>query len=251
MKPILVTLIFDALIIFLLLVLILRKQILVRTGYLVLFFGVYFMDNLAITLTNHYPALQIIPNRIWEGFLLYGWSGKLYSVVLAIGLFFLVQPWLTKDDLGIRLKQNQGSLLPAALVVLALAAWSLRVGLNSPKGEFDVGLLIFMAIMPGINEELIYRGYLLGILNRLMPLKINLLGAPVGWGFILTSVLFGLLHGVWFDNSLTLQLDGIALANATFSGCVFAWLRERTGSLLFPIAAHGIEDVLFFLPRMM
>lgn len=251
MKPILVTLIFNASIIFLLLVLILRRRILAKPGFLALFFGIYFMDNLAITLTNHYPALLIIPNRIWEGFLLYGWSGKLYSVVLAIGLLFLVKPWLTLEDLGITLKQKEGSLLPSALIVLALAAWSLRVGVNSPKGEFDLGLLIFMAIMPGLNEELIYRGYLLGILNILKPPKFNLLGAPVGWGFILTSVLFGLLHGVWFDENLTLQLDAIAITNATFSGLVFAWLRERTGSLLIPIAAHGIEDVLFFLPRMM
>jgi membrane protease YdiL (CAAX protease family) len=43
----------------------------------------------------------------------------------------------------------------------------------------------------------------------------------------------------------------VALENATFSGLVFAWLRERTGSLLMPILAHGAEDVFFFAPRMM
>lgn len=29
------------------------------------------------------------------------------------------------------------------------------------------------------------------------------------------------------------------------------WLRERTGSLLMPILAHGAEDVFFFAPRML
>jgi len=108
-----------------------------------------------------------------------------------------------------------------------------------------------MAVMPGLNEELIYRGYLLAILNKLMPPKFMLFAAPVGWGVIVTSVLFGLLHGVWLDSSLDIHLDVIALLNTPVSGFVFAWLRERTGSLLIPIVAHGLEDVLFFLPRMM
>jgi membrane protease YdiL (CAAX protease family) len=42
----------------------------------------------------------------------------------------------------------------------------------------------------------------------------------------------------------------IALRNSTISGAAFAWLKARTGSLLAPVAAHGVEDFLFFLPRM-
>jgi membrane protease YdiL (CAAX protease family) len=218
---------------------------------LALFFGVYFLDNLSITLTNHLPALQLVPNRVWEGFLVYGWSGKLYSILLAIALLFLLRPGLTREEVGLTLRQNEGFILPASLVVLALAAWVLIVGLCSPKGRLDVRFLIYLAVMPGLNEELIYRGYLLAIMNRLLSPKFKLFAAPVGWGAILTSVLFGLLHGVWLDNSLDVELDMIALRNSTVSGLVFAWLRERTGNLLMPIVAHGLEDVLFFLPRML
>jgi membrane protease YdiL (CAAX protease family) len=105
--------------------------------------------------------------------------------------------------------------------------------------------------MPGLNEELTYRGYLLGILNSIMPRRVNLFAAPLGWGVIVTSLLFGLLHGLWMDGSFAIHVDVIALCNTTISGFIFAWLRERTGSLVMPILAHGLEDVLFFLPRMM
>jgi membrane protease YdiL (CAAX protease family) len=53
------------------------------------------------------------------------------------------------------------------------------------------------------------------------------------------------------DSSLAIHHDVIALRNSTVSGLVFAWQREQTGSLLVPIVAHGLEDVLFFLPRKM
>jgi hypothetical protein len=215
------------------------------------FFGVYFLDNLTITLTNHFPALQFVPNQVWEGFLVCGWNGKLYSILLAIALLFLVRTQLTKVQIGITLRQNEGYFQPTTLVVLALAAWALIVGLNSPKGQLDIRVLIYLGVMPGLNEELIYRGFLLAILNKLMPPKFTLFTAPLGWGVIVTSVLFGLLHGVWLDSSLAIHLDVIALQNSTVSGFVFAWLRERTGSLLIPIIAHGLEDVLCFLPRMM
>jgi len=139
MRPVLFSLFFDALLILLFLVLIQRRQTFAKPALLALFFGVYFLDNLAITLTNHFPCLQIVPNHIWGGFLLYGWSGKLYSFLLAVGLLFLVRPRVTKEDVGITLRQNEGFLLTTFLVVLALAAWALIVGLNSPKGQPDSG----------------------------------------------------------------------------------------------------------------
>jgi membrane protease YdiL (CAAX protease family) len=125
------------------------------------------------------------------------------------------------------------------------------VGFTSPKGSFDPETLVYLAVMPTLNEELVYRGYLLGILNRLMPKRINVLGAAIGWGAFITAALFSLLHGFWFDNSLSAHFDIIALRNSFISGLIFAWLKERGNSLLMPVIAHGAEDLLFFLPRML
>lgn len=124
------------------------------------------------------------------------------------------------------------------------------MGASSPKGKFDFQTLTYLAIIPGLNEELGYRGILLAILDKIFPGNLKLVGVPIWWGIIVTSLLFGLIHGFWVDHNLVVHIEVIALRNATVSGFVFAWLRIRTGSLAMPVLAHGLEDLLFFLPRM-
>jgi membrane protease YdiL (CAAX protease family) len=240
-----------ALIVFLGMLLVRGRRLFLQPRLLVLFFTMYFADNLLIVLSNHFPDLQLISNQVWEGFLTCSWSGKLYSILFTLALLYTARKLLSADELGLTLHQKAGSLLPASLVTLALAGWAAWIGLRSPKGEFDGGVLAYLALMPGLNEELVYRGGLLGILNRLMPARMDLLGAWLGWGAVFTSFLFSLLHGFWLDSRLALHIDAIALCNSFFTGFAFAWLRERTSSLLMPMLAHGLVDFLFFLPRML
>lgn len=239
-----------ALIVFSLLILIQQKSLFVRRSYLALFLAVFFIDNLMILVTNRFSSLQIIPNTIWEGFLICSWSGKLYSIVCMIVLLFLTRKMLGKQDVGLTFHQNPGSVLPACTAILILSAWALLVGISSPKGVLDIQTLIYLAIMPGLNEELVYRGILFAILMKILTGNSTRSISSVRWSAILTSLLFGLLHGFWFDDHLTVHIEAIAFRNAAFSGLVFAWLRTRTGSLVLPVAAHGMEDFLFFLPRM-
>ncbi len=226
------------------------RRIIRFKAYIALFFIIYFADNLLIIIANQNRSLQLIPNQIWEGFLVCIWSGKLYSIIFVLAVLYIFRRRLAWEEVGLSLRQESGSLLPAAVVILGVAGWSALVGLASPKGHFDPGVLAYLAIMPGLNEELVYRGGLLAILNTIMPKKINALGARIGWGVVVTSLLFSLLHGFWFDDHLSLHLDMIALRNSLISGFIFAWLKERTHSLVMPVIAHGVEDFLFFLPRM-
>ena len=226
------------------------KRIVCYKGLLGIFFLVYFGDNVLIVVTNRFSNLQVIPNHVWEGFLVCSWSGKLYSILFTLGLFAFFRKRLSRNDIGLTMRQRSGSVLPAVIVVLALAGWALMIGMRSPKGKADLETLIYLAIMPGLNEELVYRGILLGILDKILPTRFRLLAAPFGWGAIITSLLFGLLHSFWFDGQLALHFELIAFENSTISGLIFAWLRARTGSLVMPILAHGAEDFLFFLPRM-
>jgi hypothetical protein len=251
MAETLLTIICIALIVFFLLIAIQRKSTFTHPTLIALFFAVFFIDNLLIVLTNHFSSLQIIPNTVWEGFLICGWSGKLYSIVCMVILLYLTRKVLSKDDVGLTHRQKPRSFLPACIVILLLAAWAFLVGVNSPKGKFDVPTLAYLAIMPSLNEELVYRGILLAIIIKIFPANLKLFGAPFGWGIVVISLLFGLLHGFWLDDNLGVHIEGIAFRNAAISGLIFAWLRVATGSLAMPMIAHGLEDFLFFLPRMM
>ncbi len=236
---------------FLLIILTSRRGFFQSPGRLVLFSAVYLVDNLAIALTNHFSRLQILPNHVWGGFLLWGWSGKLYSIALVLTLVCASHGLLTRRDAGLTLRQCAGSMAPS-LVLLILIAGAMSIwGAMFPKGEFDGDLLFYLAILPGLNEELVYRGALPACLEGLFGKSRGVPALLLGWSTIIPTLVFALLHGLWFDNQFGFRVDLILIRNALISGLLFAWLRKRTGSLLMPILAHGAWDFFFFLPRML
>jgi hypothetical protein len=120
-----------------------------------LLLGVYLADSLLLDLTNRYEQLRLIPTRVWDGFLVCNWSGKLYSILLVLALVMAVRGPLPHDALGLTRRQRPGGPLPSLLVLAALAAWATAVGLSSPKGPWDPVTLAYLAVMPGLNEELV------------------------------------------------------------------------------------------------
>ncbi len=227
-----------------------RRNLFQAPGQLILFFAVYLADNLAITFTNHFPQLQILQNQVWGGFLLWGWSGKLYSIVLVLILVSLSHRLVTRRDAGLTLRQCPGSIAPSLVLLFIIAAVMSVWGGMFPKGGFDPGLLLYLAILPGLNEELVYRGVLPACLEGRFRKPWGVVSAQFGWGSLLPTLLFALLHGLWFDGAFVLHIDFILIRNALISGLLFAWLRERTGSLIMPILAHGTWNFFFFLLRM-
>jgi membrane protease YdiL (CAAX protease family) len=174
----------------------------------------------------------------------------MYSIFIMLLLLHLFRPVFTDCEVGLSLQQSKGSLLPSAIIILMIAFWSSFVGSKSPPGAFDPPTLIYLAVMPGLNEELVYRGILPVCLGRLFPMGWNVASARIGWTIVIPTVMFGLLHGLWLDEHFKLHLEVIWIRNALLSGFIFAWLKERTGSLIMPTIAHGTWDFFLFLPRM-
>ena len=132
-----------------------------------------------------------------------------------------------------------------------IAVWSSFLSSRSPKGDLDPLVLVYLAVMPGLNEELVYRGVLPACLDRIFPQGWALASARMGWGVMVTTLLFGLLHGLWLDEHFVLHANLVWIRNAFISGFIFAWLRGRTGSLVMPVIAHGAWDFFLFLFRML
>lgn len=218
---------------------------------LLLFFVIGFVDNLLNTITIAYPETQLIKSNDWNNDLYCNWSPKIYSIFFALLLLIPLKRIITPDEIGLKLKQNKNSIRFSLIVIVCVFLTSLIPGLLGNKGVFDAKTLLYLAIMPGLNEELIYRGFLLGFLNKLFDKRFRFLGTNFGWGVILTTIVFGLLHGfhltenyqIQFDNAPNIILTGIY-------GFIFALMRERSGSLVFPIIAHSTIDFFHFLFRM-
>ena len=251
MEAALLTLFLIGFITFLILLIVGGGKIIRTYRFVVIFFLFYFVDNLVIALANHFPSLQFMPNHIWNGFLVCGWSGKIYSILITLILLYVFRPILSHNEVGITFQQENGSIIPATGIVVIIVLWSYFVGARFPEGGLSIATLIYLAILPGMNEELVYRGVLPACLERLFPKNWILASAKVGWGTVITTVLFGLLHGVWLDDHFEFHFEVFWIRNALVSGFTFAWLRERTDSLIMPMIAHGAWDFFLFLPRMM
>jgi membrane protease YdiL (CAAX protease family) len=168
------------------------------------------------------------------------WAAALF---LYVPLFLLSRTGTKPEEWGITLRRPFLSISVFLLVSLlclpgfVLLYWLYRhVWLHVP---FRVGLptdwlllLVYHLLCVALPEEVFYRGYMQSRLNGAFPRRINLLSAPLGFGWLYTSVLFALGHYV-----ISLRPEALA----TFlPGLLFGWLRERTGSVVASTAFHAL-----------
>ncbi|HET6147780.1 MAG TPA: type II CAAX endopeptidase family protein [Polyangia bacterium] len=95
-------------------------------------------------------------------------------------------------------------------------------------------------IVVAIPEELFFRGYLMQRLDQRWPPTRRLLGASIGPGLLVSSVLFAIGHVLVVPNPQRLAV--------VFPALVFGWMRARTGSImpgaLFHALCNLFADVL-------
>jgi len=99
-------------------------------------------------------------------------------------------------------------------------------------GEFCLVQLVVVAL----PEELFFRGFLLGLLERRFPPRRRILGGGVGLALVLSAAAFAIIH---------LPKDGDPRALATFfPGLLFGWMRSATGSILGSTITHAGSNIL-------
>jgi ABC-2 type transport system permease protein/sodium transport system permease protein len=87
-------------------------------------------------------------------------------------------------------------------------------------------ILVTMAIVPAVFEELCFRGFLFSALRR------RISGT---WTVVASAALFGFFHEVFIPGKLV---------STTALGLVLGWARLRTGSILPGILLHAMNNGL-------
>ncbi len=98
-------------------------------------------------------------------------------------------------------------------------------------GEWALDNLLVVAL----PEEFFYRGYIQSRLRDAWPKGRVFLGARLGPAFWLTALLFGVGHLAIFE---TWRLAVI------FPALLFAWMRERTGTIIGATLFHASANLL-------
>lgn len=176
----------------------------------------------------------------------------LYLIALALAGWLLPPPWIPWGAAAAAF-----AVLLTAQPFIALGVLSsAEIGLNAPRAGSTrvvlvaIGLALLLnvvvmlvrgaapvrlgaataaAVLVGaVLEEMVFRGVLLALLDRALPQRWRIGGAYIGWGGLALTASFVALHGL---------RPGTLLAVVP-AALLYLWLRERTGSLLAPIAAH-------------
>jgi uncharacterized protein len=169
----------------------------------------------------------------------WNWTGKFLS--LALSAIVVVALKLAPDAVGLTLKQR--SMKVGLIGLVFFIVWGVSLGLLFKPGVPDAETLLFQATMPGIAEELVYRGIapaiLLGLLRQERPPD----GIP--WAVIAaTSIVFGVWHGLEYSGG-SFGFNAMSALFPFVGSIPGGWLRYKTGSLVFPVLAHSVANVAF------
>ena len=135
-------------------------------------------------------------------------------------------------------------LLFTALVLPAFLSgwWTLfhyGLGVNfSPRFPENLFPLVLWQVLGiALPEEVFFRGFLQDRLNKLGGRNWKAPGAIIGPGLLATAVIFMLAHYLAEPRLIRLLVF--------FPGLLFGYLRERSGSVAAPIAAHALANLSF------
>ena len=177
----------------------------------------------------------------------FNWGGKIAGVVASLVMLVVaVKAGGAKlADAGLTLKQREGSLVPAIIATGAMVALMVVLQLFANDGAKDSAeALAFQATLPGLDEELFFRGLLLFlVMAAVVPLRRKPDPARFGWAAILVTLLFTVGHS-FFVSEGAVSFDPVIFAYVAILGGLLMYIRVRTGSILIPIIAHNLTNVV-------
>lgn len=186
--------------------------------------------------------------------LYWNWIGKFQEFLWPLVAVFVFK-LMSAKDVGYSSFGNRSSWLLSILLGLGigLACFGLQIGIDifiyhgkshaiSPP---LLETLLFQATMPGLAEEPVFRGIYLALFNRYFDRPWKLFGARIGWGVILTTLLFAAVHILSVSiRTETISWNPLWIFPNIFIAFIFGWLREKTGSVWPCVFVHNLTNVM-------
>jgi uncharacterized protein len=234
-----------------------------RISALIAVLGVYYGIQILTVVLAIYTHLELAgltdDVRLWVQPI----DHHLWQLVLALVLIALLSRgrWA---EWGLTLRNRRASLhglrhgfFPVLLISLMVGEFLFPIitgrepAVAYPLRALDfLGILIFMALVSGLSEEILFRGLMQTWLANFWTGSIHLAGIRVSTAGLLMAIVFALVH-------ITFRLDPLRIAHfyapqialAFVLGVYYAVMYDRTGSLLAPIVAHNAVNGGIFLSR--
>lgn len=206
--------------------------------HIVLFVVYYTVYKCLLFLPILIPELKFIKST-WN------WSGKTYAIIGSLIIYSI----FSKEFINyhyITFKQNRNSLQAKFKVIIILFIFTLILTLFSFGQSLEkFEYLLFQFTLPGMDEEIAYRGIMLGLLSNTLRPKVYIgsfcIGSPA---LLITSVLFGLVHSFGIDNDWNFYQNWFEFINAFSIGLILGWMTIKSGSILMSILTHNLINTI-------
>ena len=199
-----------------------------RPVWLVACLGYVLLDG-AVTLAGYHR----IPGLHWN------WLGKAFSIALAGAVILILRPG--RNELPLGFPTDKVGRRWTMSGILAACLFSGTVNFMIPDHVFpNAETIAYEATMPGVAEELCWRGLVFVLLGRAFSRSgraPNLVPAA-----ICATLLFGLGHGFSVDNG-SFRFAWLPFVYATIFGAGMAVLRLRAKSLAGLVVTHNLANV--------
>jgi len=174
----------------------------------------------------------------------WSWQESLLSLAWPF-LLVALAPGISLASIGMTWHFRPGWLKPsiiAGLIALAVPAVFFVLG---TRKKLDAEGWTFLLIMPGLAEELVFRGVFQSLLNRAFGKQWRLGNAECGWGLIVTAILFAGFNGlVAVDYHLHARLVLHAAIAPFMLSLVSGWIRERAGNVWPSVFGHNLSNIV-------
>ena len=189
----------------------------------------YLVYYFALTLRYHFEYFDIIKGN-WN------WDGKIYGIIWGVAAYFIFRRQFS-DNNFFTLKQNKEGLKSALKVVVAIISISVLGGVVKDR-DFNLETLLFQISLPGIDEEIMYRGVLLGLMCSALR------SGGAAWrnpAIIINGILFGLVHALSINDG-AVQFSIMNFVWTWILGYSFGYIAIKTRSILLPILTHNLYN---------
>ena len=181
-----------------------------------------------------------------DGFQHLHWSWQ--ECILSAAWPFLVValvPGISLASIGVTSRFRPGWLKPSIVALLLAMAVPAIFFILGARKKLDVEGWTFLLVMPGLAEELVFRGVYQSLLNRVFGKPWRLANAEFGWGLIITAILFTGSNGlVAVDSQLHARIVLHAAIAPFMMSLVSGWVRERTDSVWPSVFGHNLSNIV-------
>jgi membrane protease YdiL (CAAX protease family) len=206
----------------------------------ILVFGLIFVCyQILLNLPKHFGFLKIIKGS-WN------WNGKILGILFGVLCYFLFRHLFIDHDY-FRLRQDKTYLKKASIVSLIVVICATIIWYIFGKSEFNLESLAFQLTLPGIDEEIMYRGILLGLLMSGLKGQVRFIGNP---SLLISSILFGIIHALKMDEGFTPNFNLIYFLQTGLAGYAWGWVTIKSRSIVLAIASHNFSNFFGTLAMM-